>query len=71
MSASEMLSIALLAVGTAAILRFLWLDSLRFADPTIGSADSRVVSRGTIRRLVLQAEASRVQAETDDLPKAA
>lgn len=71
MSALETLSLASLTVGVAAILRFVWLDSLRFADTGTDAADHTIVSTRTAQRLALQAEAARVLAETESLPKAA
>lgn len=71
MSALETLSLASLTIGVAAILRFVWLDSLRFADSTGETSDPTLVSPSTVRRLALQAEAARVLAETESLPKAA
>jgi len=71
MSALETLSLAFLTIGAAAILRFVWLDSLRFADLGAGASDSTLVSPRTAQRLALQAEAARVLAETESLPKAA
>ena len=46
MSALETLSLASLSLGVAAILRFVWLDSLRFADTPGDSeaADPSIVS---------------------------
>jgi hypothetical protein len=71
MPALETLSLAFLTLGVAAILRFVWLDSLRFADPTTESADPTLISSRTVERLALQAEAARVLAETESLPRAA
>ena len=71
MSALEILSLASLTIGAAAILRFVWLDSLRFADLGASVSDSTQVSPRTAQRLALQAEAARVLAETESLPKAA
>jgi hypothetical protein len=71
MPALEILSLISLTVGTAAILRFAWLDSLRFADRTAELADSGRVTPRTAQRLALQADAARVLAETESLPKAA
>ena len=71
MSALEILFLAPLTIGVAAILRFVWLDSLRFADSNGETADPGVVSPRTAQRLALQAEAARVLAETESLPKAA
>ncbi|HRB13535.1 MAG TPA: hypothetical protein PKU70_11025 [Vicinamibacteria bacterium] len=71
MPALETLSLASLAVGAAAILRFVWLDSLRFADQGPDAADPVQVSARTAQRLALQAEADRVLAETESLPRAA
>jgi hypothetical protein len=71
MPALETLSLASLAVGTAAILRFVWLDSLRFSDQGGDVADPTRISPRTAQRLALQADAARVLAETESLPKAA
>lgn len=71
MSAIETLSLISLSLGAAAILRFVWLDSLRFAEPGAATADPRVVSPRTAQRLAMQAEAARVLAETESLPRAA
>lgn len=73
MSALETLSLASLSLGVAAILRFVWLDSLRFADTPGDSeaADPSIVSPRTAQRLALQAEAARVLAENEHLPRAA
>jgi len=67
----ETLSIISLTLGAAAILRFVWLDSKRFADATAEMAESGRVTPRTAQRLALQADAARVQAETESLPKAA
>lgn len=71
MSALETLSLISLTLGAAAILRFVWLDSLRFSEPGAHADDSAVVSPRTIQRLTMQAEAARVAAETESLPRAA
>ncbi|MBX7187800.1 MAG: hypothetical protein K1Y01_21840 [Vicinamibacteria bacterium] len=71
MSALETLSLVSLTIGAAAILRFVWLDSLRFADPGAGEADSTRVSARTAQRLAMQADAARILEETESLPKAA
>jgi hypothetical protein len=71
MSALETLSLASLTIGVAAILRFVWLDSLRFEDWSADTAASALVSPRTAQRLALQAEAARALAETERLPKAA
>ena len=71
MSALEILSLALLTIGTVSILRFVWLDSLRFADIDGETADPAVVSPRTLQRLSHQADAARVLAETASLPRAA
>ncbi len=71
MSAVETLSLASLTIGVAAILRFVWLDSLRFEDLSADTAASELVSPRTAQRLALQAEAARALAETERLPKAA
>ena len=71
MSALEILSLVSLTIGAAAILRFVWLDSLRFAEPGSDAGDPAVISPRTAQRLALQAEADRVQAETFSRPRAA
>ena len=73
MSALETLSLASLTLGVAAILRFVWLDSFRFSDSPgdAEGADASRVSHRTAQRLALQAEAARVLAETESLPRAA
>lgn len=71
MSALETVSLISLTIGVAAILRFVWLDSLRFADEGAGMADPGKVSPRTAQRLALQADAARVLAETESLPRAA
>jgi hypothetical protein len=71
MSALEIISLASLTIGAVAILRFVWLDSLRFSDARIETADPKRVSRVTADRLALQAAAARVIAETERLPRAA
>ena len=71
MPALETLSHISLSLGAAAILRFVWLDSLRFSEPGVDTADPEVVSPRTARRLASQAEAARVLAETESLPRAA
>jgi len=71
MSALETLSLASLTIGALAILRFAWLDSLRFPEPVRETSDPEVVSPGTAQRLAMQAEAARVLAETESLPRAA
>ncbi len=71
MPALETLSLASLTLGAAAILRFVWLDSLRFSDQGSDAADPTLVSTRTAQRLALQAEAARVLAETESLPRAA
>ena len=73
MSALETLSLTALTLGIAAILRFVWLDSLRFSDTTglAETPDPSRVSVQTARRLALQAEASRVRTEVENLPRAA
>lgn len=73
MPALETVSLALLTLGAAAILRFVWLDSLRFPEgPEVANpADPSRVSAHTARRLALQAEASRVRTEVENLPRAA
>lgn len=68
MTALETLSLVSLTIGVAAILRFVWLDSLRFADL---SADPTLVSYRTAQRLAMQDEATRALAETESLPRAA
>jgi len=71
MPALETLSLATLAIGVAAILRFVWLDSLRIGNRGASLADPNAVSHRTAQRLALQAEAARVLAETESLPRAA
>jgi len=71
MPALEILSLASLTIGAAAILRFVWLDSLRFSETTAEMAGSGRISPGTARRLALQADAARIAAETESLPRAA
>ncbi len=71
MSALEILFLASLTIGVAAILRFVWLDSLRFADSNGETADAVLVSPRTAQRLALQADAARILAESENLPKAA
>lgn len=71
MSALETLSLAFLSIGAAAILRFVWLDSLRFSEPGLETSDPEVVSPRTANRLAMQAEAARVAVETEKLPRAA
>jgi len=71
MSALETLSLASLTIGVAAILRFVWLDSLRFAEQTAEMAGATRISASTARRLAFEADAARILAETESLPKAA
>ena len=73
MSALETIALTTLTLGVAAILRFVWLDSLRFsADAGFPeTADPSRVSVQTARRLALQAEASRVRTQVENLPRAA
>lgn len=71
MSALQTLSLISIAVGTVAILRFIWLDSLRFADRVAEAADSSLVSPQTVRRLATQVESARVHDENESLPRAA
>jgi hypothetical protein len=71
MSALETLSLASLTIGAAAILRFVWLDSLRFADSGADTVDPTQVSPRTAQRLAIQADAARILEETESLPKAA
>jgi len=73
MSLPEIISLTCISLGIAALLRFVWLDSMRFADVDgrPAEADPSVVSRRTVRRLALEAEAARVRAENDSLPWAA
>jgi len=71
MSALEIISLAYLTLGAAAILRFVWLDSLRFGDSKVTAASPARVSQKTADRLALQAAAARVMAETERLPRAA
>ena len=71
MPALEILSLVSLTIGAAAILRFIWLDSLRFTDQDADVAGPNQVSPRTAQRLAMQADAARVVAETDSLPRAA
>ena len=71
MPALEMLSLISVTVGIAAILRFAWLDSLRFSERTEGLSRGGRVTPRTAQRLALEADAARVLAETESLPKAA
>ena len=73
MSALEMLSLAPLVTGVAAILRFVWLDSQRFPEPSAdgGRTEGVFVSRVRFERLVRQAEVARMMSEAGTLPKAA
>ena len=68
---AQTLSLISLTLGAAAILRFVWLDSQRFAEQTAEMADSGRVTPKTAQRLALQADAARVLDETESLPKAA
>lgn len=71
MSALETLSLASLTLGAVAILRFVWLDSLRFAESKGEATDPTAISPRTVQRLAMEAEAARVAAETESLPRAA
>ena len=71
MTPLEMFSLACLALGAAAILRFVWLDSLRFANTDAEAADPALLTPRTAKRLALEADASRVVAENENLSKAA
>jgi uncharacterized membrane protein YgcG len=71
MSALETLSLASLAIGAACVFRFVWLDSLRFKETDALTDDAGVISRGTAQRLALQADAARLAAEPESLPRAA
>lgn len=71
MSALETLSLASLTIGAAAILRFVWLDSLRFSESGAPASDPAAISPRTAHRLAMQAEAARVLAENESLPRAA
>ena len=71
MPAIETLSLISLTLGTALILRFVWVDSIRFREIAAESSDPAVVSLPTARRLARQAEAARIQSETEGLPRAA
>lgn len=73
MSLPQIISLSCIVLGIAAILRFIWLDSMNFPDVDArpAEADPSVVSRRTVRRLALEAEAARVRAENDSLPWAA
>ena len=66
MSILEILALASLGISAVAVLRFVWLDSLRFAE-----ANDEVISAPTAARLKLHEDASRVLADTHDLPRAA
>jgi hypothetical protein len=67
----EPVSLALLAAGVFGVMRFVWLDSRRFSDVRVGSADPAEVTRATARRLAFQAEAARAANEVESLPRAA
>lgn len=67
----EILSLVSLTFGAAAILRFIWLDSLRFTDREADAAGPNQVSPRTAQRLAMQADAARVVADTESLPRAA
>ncbi|MEO6401970.1 MAG: hypothetical protein ABIP62_08160 [Vicinamibacteria bacterium] len=69
----ETLSLAPIALGAAAILRFVWLDSLRFVDivDSANAEDPAMVSQATAHRLALQADAARVRADNEGLPRVA
>ncbi len=67
----QTLSLISIAIGTVAILRYIWLDSLRFADRASEVSDPSRVSAQTVERLAIQAEAARVRDENESLPRAA
>ena len=72
MSLVETLSLTSLALAVGGILRFVWLDSLRFAEVTAELANQPTLSPATMRRLAHQAEVERAQvSEAPSLPKAA
>lgn len=71
MPALETLSLVSLTIGAAAILRFVWLDSLRFSDQGADATGPSQVSPHTAQRLAMHADAARVVAETESLPRAA
>lgn len=71
MTPLEMLSLACLALGAAAILRSVWLDSLRFADVEDEVGGPALANPRTAERVDLQADVARVVAENENLSKAA
>ena len=71
MSLFETLSLAPILIGTVALLRFIWADSLRFADVRAEAQEAARISRPTVQRLALQADAARVAAENESLSRAA
>ncbi len=70
MSPAETLSLTLLALGVGSVLRFVWLDSLRFADVNGHAADPAALSPRTVQRLAEAAHHTQDFTETD-LPRAA
>jgi hypothetical protein len=71
MSALETLSLVTLTAGVAAILRFMWLDSLRFRDVSADAAEATQVRPRAAQPLTLKTEGARIHSETESLPKAA
>ena len=70
MPSPETVSLALIAIGAAAVLRFVWIDSLRFSDALQATGEGRVNDE-LARRLALESNASRVRTENENLPRAA
>lgn len=71
MPALEIVSLTFVTLGSALVLRFIWLDSLRFGDRGVSLGDPAQLTPRTTERIALQAEADRVRAETESLPRAA
>ena len=71
MSALQLLSLVSIALGVVAVLRFVWLDSLRFADHVDDPVDSALVSPQPVRGLAAQAGTTRGLGDTQSLPRAA
>ena len=71
MTLPEIVALSLLTAGAAAILRFIWLDTVALERGAAAASASPVVSRPTVRRLALEAEAARVRAELESSPRAA
>ena len=67
----EPISLSLLAAGVVGVMRFVWLDSRRFADVGGASATTSRLRPATTRRLAFEAEAARAAAEVETLPRAA